>query len=168
MIRSYSQMHRTDKYSENSSIIWRVWLNGWVFNYKLSRSGFESSCSHLKFGFRTCFQQGVSDTEATIECGFIVKDKRDIIRKYSQMHHTDRYSQHSSIIWPVWLNGRVFVYKLWGCGFQSSCCHLKFKFFSPVLIKEFLDIEATIECGFTLKRVLDMIRKYSQMHRTGK
>ena len=25
---------------------------------------------------------------------------------------------------------------------------------------------ATIECGFTLKRVRDMIRTYSQMHRT--
>ena len=31
--------------------------------------------------------------------------------------------------------------------------------------KEFLDIQATIECGFTLKRVRDMIRTYSQMYR---
>ena len=23
----------------------------------------------------------------------------------SQIHRTDKYSQHSSIIWPVWLNG---------------------------------------------------------------
>ena len=23
---------------------------------------------------------------------------------YSQMHRADKYSQHSSIIWPVWLN----------------------------------------------------------------
>ena len=30
------------------------------------------------------------------------------------------------------------------------------------LSKEFLDIQATIECGFTLKRVRDMIRTYSQ------
>ena len=28
--------------------------------------------------------------------------------------------------------------------------------------KEFLDIQATIECGFTLKRIRDMIRTYSQ------
>ena len=28
--------------------------------------------------------------------------------------------------------------------------------------KEFLDIQATIECGFTLKRVRDRIRTYSQ------
>ena len=29
--------------------------------------------------------------------------------------------------------------------------------------KEFLDIQATIECGFTLKHVRDMIRIYSEM-----
>ena len=33
--------------------------------------------------------------------------------------------------------------------------------FAPASSKEFLDIEATIECGFTLKRVRDMTRKYS-------
>ena len=31
-----------------------------------------------------------------------------------------------------------------------------------VLSKEFLDIQATLECGFTLERVRDMIRTYSQ------
>ena len=36
------------------------------------------------------------------------------------MHRTDKYSQHSSIALPVWLNGSVFVYKLSGCGFKSS------------------------------------------------
>ena len=30
--------------------------------------------------------------------------------------------------------------------------------FAPALSKEFLDIQATIECGFTLKRVHDMTR----------
>ena len=29
---------------------------------------------------------------------------------------------------------------------------------------EFLDTQATKECGFTLKHVCDMTRKYSQMH----
>ena len=37
--------------------------------------------------------------------------------------------------------------------------------FAPALSKEFLDIQATIECRFTLKCVRDMIRTYSQMHR---
>ena len=31
----------------------------------------------------------------------------------------------------------------------------------PASSKEFLDIQATIECGFTLKRVCDMTRTYS-------
>ena len=47
MIRTYSQMHRTDMYSQHSSIIWSVWLNGWVFVSELSGCGFESHCSHL-------------------------------------------------------------------------------------------------------------------------
>ena len=33
---------------------------------------------------------------------------------------------------------------------------------TSVSSKEFLDIQANIECGFTLKRVRDMIRKYSR------
>ena len=32
---------------------------------------------------------------------------------------------------------------------------------APVSSKEFLDIQATIECGFTLKRVRDMTKTYS-------
>ena len=38
--------------------------------------------------------------------------------------------------------------------------------FASALSKDFLDIQATIECEFTLKRVRDMIRTYSQLHRT--
>ena len=44
------------------------------------------------------------DIQRTIECRFTVKRVHDMIRTYSQMHHTDKYSRHSSIIWPVWLN----------------------------------------------------------------
>ena len=34
--------------------------------------------------------------------------------------------------------------------------------FAPVSSMEFLDIQATVECGFTLKHVRVMIRTYSQ------
>ena len=44
------------------------------------------------------------------------------------MHHTDKYSQHSSIIWPFWPNGWVPVYELSGSRFESSCNHLNFRF----------------------------------------
>ena len=40
------------------------------------------------------------------------------------MHHTDKYSQHSLIIWPVWLNDWTFLCKLSGCGFESRRSHL--------------------------------------------
>ena len=63
----------------------------------------------------------------TIECGLTLKLARIVIKTYSQMHRTDKYAQHISIIWPVWLNGRVFVYELSGCGFESRCCHLNFR-----------------------------------------
>ena len=59
MARTYSQMHRTNMYSEHSWIIWPVWPNGWVFVYELSGSRLESSCSHLNFRFRACLEQGV-------------------------------------------------------------------------------------------------------------
>ena len=51
-------------------------------------------------------------------------------RTYSQMHCTDTYSQHSSIIWPLWPSDWVFVYELSGCGFESSCSHLMTLYFS--------------------------------------
>ena len=68
------------------------------------------------------------DIQATVECGFTLKLVRDMIKTYNQMHRTDKYSQHSSIIWSVWLNGWVFVYELSGCGFESCCNHLIFRY----------------------------------------
>ena len=44
------------------------------------------------------------------------------------MHRTYKYSEHSSIIWPVWPNGWVFVYELSGPGSESRCSHLNFRF----------------------------------------
>ena len=56
-----------------------------------------------------------------------LKHIRDMIRTYTQMYRIDNYSQHSLIIWPVWLNGWVFVYELSGCRFESRCSHLNFR-----------------------------------------
>ena len=72
--------------------------------YELSGSGFESSCSHLTSDFAPASSKGFFDIQATIECGFTLKRVRDMIRRYSQMHRADKYSQHSSVIWPVWQN----------------------------------------------------------------
>ena len=42
------------------------------------------------------------DIQATIECGFTLKGIRDMSTTYSQMHLTNKYSEHDSIIWAVW------------------------------------------------------------------
>ena len=60
------------------------------------------------------------------ECRFTLKLVRYMIITYSQMHRAYKYSQHSSIIWPVWLNHWVFVYELSSCGFVFSCWHLNY------------------------------------------
>ena len=51
------------------------------------------------------FSKEFLDIEATVECGFTLKLVRDMIKTCNQMHRTDIYSEQSSIIWPVWLNG---------------------------------------------------------------
>ena len=128
MIKTYSQMHRTGKYSQQSSIIWPVGTNGRVLVYELSCCGFESRCSRLIFRYGACFEKGVPSHSGKLECGFTLKLVRDMIKTYSQMHRTYKYSQHSSIIWPVWPNGWVFVYEVSGCRFESRCSHLIFRY----------------------------------------
>ena len=68
---------------------------------------------------------------------------------------TTSFVNEHSTIWPVWPNGSVFVYELSGSGFESKLQSLRF---APASSKEFLDIQAIIECGFTLKCVRDMAR----------
>ena len=55
------------------------------------------------------------------ECGFTLKRVRHMTRTYSQMHCTNKYSEHSSVIWPVRPNGLVFLYELSGSGFEFIC-----------------------------------------------
>ena len=65
------------------------------------------------------------------------KELLDIQANYRVCIHSDTRTWHDNniqsnapyrwaitIIWPVLLNGWVFVYKLSGCGFESRCCHL--------------------------------------------
>ena len=54
----------------------------------------------------------------------------------------------------------MFVYELSGCGFESSCSHLNFRFCAS-FDQEVPDIQATVKCGFALKRVRDMTKTYS-------
>ena len=128
MTRTYRQMQCTDKYSQLSSIIWSGRPSGWTFLYEVICCGFESSCTHLNFRFQICFEQGVFDIQATIECGFTLKRVHDMTRTYTHMHCTDKDPHLSSIIWSVWPNGWTFVYEVSRCGFESSCSNLSFRF----------------------------------------
>ena len=92
--------------------------------------------SHLNFRFYACFEQGVlwhsGNYRVWIHSETRTWHDKDIqsnapLRTYSQMHRTDKYSHYSLIVCPVWLNGRVFVYELSGCGFESHCSHLNFR-----------------------------------------
>ena len=52
-------------------------------------------------------------------------------------------------------------YSTYGWYYYSVCVNKKDRYisdFAPASSNEFLDIQATIECGFTLKRVRDMTR----------
>ena len=75
------------------------------YEYMDNLEGFnETSLPHKESFYMTATSsKEFLDIQATIECGFTCV--RDMIRTYSQMHRTDKYSQHSSIVWPVWLNG---------------------------------------------------------------
>ena len=56
-----------------------------------------------------------------IQCRFTLKLVHEMIITYNQMHRTDKYSQHNSIIWPDEL-----MIELSGCGFEFRCCHFNF------------------------------------------
>ena len=87
-------------------------------------------CCQLNFRYGTCFKQRVSWNSVKL-CRFTLKLARDVVITDIQMHRTDKFAQHSSIIWPIWLNGWVFVYELSRCGLESRCyqCHLSWLLF---------------------------------------
>ena len=90
-----------------------VWPNGWVFVYKLSGIGLSPVAVTKTSDIAPVSSKEFLDIKANIECRFTLKCVRDMIRIYSQIHRTDKYSQHSSIIWPVWRNGWVCLRTMW-------------------------------------------------------
>ena len=82
-------------------------------------------CLKQAWNFAPASGKKFLDIQATTECGSTLKHARDMTKTYSKIQRRDKYSQHSSIIWPVWLNGWVLVCKLSCCGFESSYSHLK-------------------------------------------
>ena len=118
MIRLYTQMHHTEKYSQHSSITWPVWLNGWVFVFEISGCGFKSRCSHLNFKFLICFKQGVPWHSG----------------KYSVWIQSETHMWHDKNIHSNALYRNVLTTQLnhlaglakWLSGFEFRCSHLTF------------------------------------------
>ena len=89
-------MRRRDKYSQHSSIVLSVWLNGWVFVYELSGSGFESICIHLIFRFHACFWQGGPWHSGNYRVYIHFERLLDMIRTYTVIYvyvSTDNIAQ---------------------------------------------------------------------------
>ena len=103
MTRTYIQTHHTDNYSQHSSITYTS-------------------------DFAPVWSKKFLQNQVTIEFGLTLKRVPDMTRPYSQLHRANKYSQHSSKVWSVWLNSWVFLYKLSGCRFEFSCNHLNFIF----------------------------------------
>ena len=57
------------------------------------------------------------------------------------------------------LNGWAFAYEISGCGIDSCCSYLNFRYRACFEHKELFDIQTTTECTFTIKRGCDMIRR---------
>ena len=74
---------------------------------------------------------------------YVLDKTRTCSQEHTWQEHTvkctvQKYWQHRSIIWPVWLIGWVFVYELSGCGIESSCSHIyTFTYQKALLIKLF-------------------------------
>ena len=79
----------------------------------------------LKLRFCTCFVQRIPSDSRNYKV-WIHSEKGTWHDK--NMQWKDNHSQHSLIIWPVWLIGWVFNYELSGCGFKPSSSHLNFRF----------------------------------------
>ena len=100
------------KQQDSNPQLWTKWL--WVQMLLLS----------LKFQILRLFWARSCLAFRQLECRFTLKRLLHMIITYSQLHYTNKYSQHSSIICPLWLNGWLFIYKLSGSWFESHCCHL--------------------------------------------
>ena len=85
--------------------------------------------------------------KAPREFGFTLKRVLDMIKTCSQMHHTDTYWNHSSIIWLVRTNGWVLVYELSASRFESCCNH----FTGTFLMVEIFSIKACMDQKFYSK-----------------
>ena len=122
----------------------------------------------LKLQIRGLLQARSSLTfRKTIERGLTLKLLSDKIITYSQMHHTDKYSQQLNHLASLakWPSVRLWTKWLW---IRILLLSLKLQIWCLFSARSSLTFRHTLESRFTLKLVCDMIITYSQIHRTDK
>ena len=87
----------------------------------LKESNFEkvSESQHTLYNFLSFF---VKNSLTSVCNSYSEKESLKIRKVVCKTGNCIVYMMHSSIcsiIWPVWLNDWVFIYKLIGCGFES-------------------------------------------------
>ena len=147
MTRTYTQIYRSGKYSEQSWIFWPVWSNGWVLVCELS-----DSRSGLKiFRFPASFEERVPWDSAN----------------YRVWIHSetgtcnDENIQSNAPSWEILRTHLAYLVIL-----AKTVANTWTSDFAPASCKKFLEIQRTIDFGFTPKYVRDITKTYSQMHRT--
>ena len=128
MTKTHRQMDVGYKYLQINGIIWLVCLNRLTVSLRTKWLWVRFHLQSLKLQIFGLFRARSPLTFRHLERRFTMKLVLDMRRTYSQIHRKDKYSELSSIIWPVWLSGWVFIYEQSGCGFESSWSHLNFRF----------------------------------------
>ena len=104
----YRCMNAKELLAWNRHVIWSLYgCNGtWTHNHSVCKRTLNHLAKIAKW--LSC----VVSISTVFICAYLYNTLKcicDMIRTYSQMHHRDKYSQRSSIICAVWLNGWVVV-----------------------------------------------------------
>ena len=78
----------------------------------------------MKSSCRSLFVSLYSKPLITLSINLVGKSA--FLNLFLSEYFTGKYLQCKSIIWPVWQNGRVFVYKLSDYGFEYHFSHIKY------------------------------------------
>ena len=106
---------------------WRCW-GTFIVDLEEVRVSWENCCYHVTYAFSEWIYTLKLPECQGIPCSKqarLWKRVHDMIITYSQMDCTGKNSQHSLIIWSVWLNSWVFVFKQSGLWVRISLLSLK-------------------------------------------
>ena len=93
MIITYNQLHRTDKYSQQSSIICPTWLYGWVFVYELTQQTFQRRFNVV---FRLIWRRDVAQRQINVETTLCTSTL-----KFTTFNNVETTLCFSTLIWTT-------------------------------------------------------------------